>query len=375
MKKKYKILLIVLSVLIVIRLFLPYIVLHFANKELAAMDGYFGKIRDIDISLYRGAYVLDSIYINKLDSVNNAQTPFMAAKTVDLSIEWNSLFHGRIVGELEFIDPILLFTKDKTELSQVQKDTNDFRKVLKALMPLKINRFEIKNGKLAYKDLTSNPKVDIALHRAHIIASNLSNVVDSAMLPSKVIATANVYEGYLELDMKLDALSDLPLFDMNVKVEKMLLTPLNDFFQAYARFDVNQGEFNMYTELAAKEGKFVGYVKPLIKDLDVVGPEDREDEFLRTIWEGLVGLVGVVVENPKKDQVATKIPLEGNFEETQVGVLTAIAELLRNAFIKALYPAIEYQVNIKSLEQEKKNEPGILKRLFSSEKKESKDKS
>src|SRR5688572_24642264 len=130
MKKRTKIILVivaVLAVLIITRLVLDVVVLRFLNKELAAMDGYYGHIDDIDLNLYRGAYIVDSIYINKVDSVNNKQTPFMAAKKIDLSVEWNSLFRGRIVGELEFVEPYLMFTREKTELATVQKDTADFR--------------------------------------------------------------------------------------------------------------------------------------------------------------------------------------------------------------------------------------------------------
>src|SRR5687768_15653105 len=105
LSKKQKTLIIVSSVivlLVVIRLILPYVVLHYANKSLAEMKGYYGRIRDIDLALIRGAYRIDSIYINKLDSVTNKQTPFFGSKEVDLSVEWKALFHGSIVGELVF---------------------------------------------------------------------------------------------------------------------------------------------------------------------------------------------------------------------------------------------------------------------------------
>ncbi len=57
-------------------------------------------------------------------------------------------FHGRIVGELVFEQPTLLFTLDKVEPGQVQKDTSDFRQLLKDFMPLKVNRFEVLQGRL-----------------------------------------------------------------------------------------------------------------------------------------------------------------------------------------------------------------------------------
>ena len=67
-EKKYIILISVVILLIIIRLILPYIVLHYANKTLANVNGYYGHIDDIDLSIYRGAYIINDIYLNKVDS-------------------------------------------------------------------------------------------------------------------------------------------------------------------------------------------------------------------------------------------------------------------------------------------------------------------
>jgi len=98
MKKKYKILISIVALLIVIRIILPYVVLHYANKSLANMKGYFGHIEDIDLSIYRGAYTINDIYLNKTDTVTKKQTDFFKAKNIDLSVEWGAIFHGSIVG-------------------------------------------------------------------------------------------------------------------------------------------------------------------------------------------------------------------------------------------------------------------------------------
>ena len=83
MKKKYKILISVVVLLIIIRLILPYVVLHYANKALANVKGYYGHIDDIDLSIYRGAYIINDIYLNKVDSVSKQQTPFFKSRNID----------------------------------------------------------------------------------------------------------------------------------------------------------------------------------------------------------------------------------------------------------------------------------------------------
>jgi len=363
---KWKILISIVALLIVIRIILPYVVLHYANKTLAAMHGYFGHVNDIDLSIYRGAYIIKDFYIDKVDSSTQQRVAFISSQAIDLSVEWKSMFHGRLVGELEFRNPIMRFTKDKAEPAAIQKDTSDFRQVLKTFMPLKINRFEIINGEIQYIDSTSTPKVNIAMTSTHVLAQNLSSVQDTALLPATIIATADVYKGKLNFKMKMNPLADNPTFDMNAELKNTNLPELNDFFKAYANFDVHAGTFGLYTEVASKDGKFIGYVKPIIKDLEVIGSEDRRDSFFNKIYEALVGTAGAILKNPKEKQVATKIPIEGEYGKTTIGTWYAIIDVLRNAFIQALYPSIDNEITILSVNKvEQEEKKGFFKRLFS----------
>ena len=365
--------LIVVAVVIAVRLALPYVVLHYLNKQLANMKGYYGHVEDIDLALIRGAYRIDSIFLNKIDTVTKKQTPFIASKHVDLSIEWKALFKGSIVGEIVMEEPMLRFTKDKVEPKQVRKDSTDLKDLLDKFMPLDINRFETRNGRIQYVDEFSKPRVDIQLSNANIVALNLKNSYDSTeMLPASIRADAEVYGGSLNLNCRLNPLADVPTFDMNAEVKNTQLVKVNDFFKAYAKADVNRGTFGLYTELAAKNGSFNGYIKPLIKNLDVLGPEDRKDNVLKKMWEGVVGAVGEIFQNQPKDRLATKIPLRGTVNQLDTNVWYAIGVVLQNAFIRALQPAIDQEITINTVGNQKHEKKNFLERTFG--KKDKKDK-
>lgn len=356
---------VILALIVALRLALPSIVLHYANKNLAAMDGYNGHIEDIDLALLRGAYKIDSIYINKVDSISQDETPFLAASVVDLSIEWRSLFKGSIVGEIIVDRPMVRFTKDRVEPKDVQKDSSDFREVLDDFMPLEINRLVFRNGKLQYVDQTSKPRVDISMTDVDVVALNLKNSYDSAaVLPASIDAQATIYEGRLDMKMKLNPLAEVPTFDLNAEWKNTNLVKLNEFFQAYAKVDVNKGTFGLYTEIAAKEGRFTGYVKPLIEDIDVLGKEDREENILRQAWEGITGAVTEIFENQKEETFATKIPLKGDIDNPRANIFFAIMQILENAFISALQPSIDQQINLGTVDQQPEEKKGFLERVF-----------
>jgi hypothetical protein len=273
---------------------------------------------------------------------------------------------------------MLRFTREKTELDQVKQDTSDFRDLLNKFMPLHINRFEINRGEIAYQDSTSKPVVSIEMTNVHLLAQNLRSVYDAdVLLPATIDANAYLYRGNLDFKMRLNPLAKYPTFDMNAELTNTNLPELNEFFKAYGKFDVNKGTFGLYTEMAAKDNKFTGYVKPVIVDLDVFGPEDRKDGFLHKIWERMVGSVGVIFQNQRKDQIATKIPLEGTFSKPDAGIMQAVAEVVINAFIHALIPAIDNNVSIKSIDAKPKEEKGLFKKIFSGDgkKKDKKEKS
>lgn len=374
LRKPVKILLIILGILILVRLILPFVVLHYANKTLAGMNGYYGHIEDIDIALIRGAYKIDSIYLNKVDTITQKQTSFFSASEIDLSVEWKALFHGSIVGELIFEKPILKFSKDKVEPKDLRNDSTDFRKLLDDFMPLRVNRFEVNHGEIQYIDQFSSPRVDVTMTDVNVLALNLKNSYDSAvLLPATVQADADIYEGTLDFKLKLNPLADQPTFDMNAELKNTNLVLLNDFFQAYANLDVNKGTFGMYAEVAAKQGAFTGYVKPIVQGLDVYGPEDKKDNIFRKIWEGLAGGASEVLENQPKDQFATKIPFEGRLDDPKANLWVTITNVLQNAFINALQPSIDNDINIGSVEKKKKEKKTLLQKVFGKKDDEEKD--
>jgi hypothetical protein len=65
----------------------------------------------------------------------------------------------------------------------------------------------------------------------------------------------------------------------------------------------------VYSELDSKEGRFKGYVKPLLHDLKILRWKDEQEGFFHKLWEGVVEVGKGILENDDKQQVATRIPL------------------------------------------------------------------
>ncbi|WP_152269025.1 DUF748 domain-containing protein [Agriterribacter humi] len=364
--RKRKIVYIVLGSLLIIltglRIALPYILLNYVNKQLTMIDGYTGHVNDIDVALYRGAYTIKQIKLDKTGG--KVPVPFFAADIIDLSVEWKALLKGRIVAEIEVERPTLNFVSGPSKATSQTDIDNDWTKVVDNLLPVKLNRFQVNNGKIHYRDFHSSPRVNIEAGEVHILAENLTNAGQiKNTLPSTVKASATVYNGTVNLDMKINPLTTIPTFDLNARLSPVKITAMNDFLQAYGNFDAETGTISMYCEAAAKDKKITGYVKPIIKDLKVANWKEDKKNLGIKVWESIVDAVGWVLTNKRKDQIATTAEFTGNIDTPDVNTWVIIGQLLRNAFIQALYPALENSINLHSVDK-KEDKQTLLERIF-----------
>ena len=153
----------------------------------------------------------------------------------------------------------------------------------------------------------------------------------------------------------MNPLIKMPTFEISVQLTNVDLVSLNDFLKAYGRFDVARGTFALFASFAAAQGKYDGYAKVFFDDLDVFEWEkERKKNALQIFWHAIVGTLSTVLRNQPKDQLATKIPISGSFEGNDVGIWTAAATLLRNAFIRALVPKLDNSVKLHEVGGNKK---------------------
>lgn len=73
-------------------------------------------------------------------------------------VEWRALFEGAWVGEIEFDSPVINFVKGPRESTTQVGVEKPWLDVITRLLPLDLNRFEIHNGTIHYRDFHSSPR-------------------------------------------------------------------------------------------------------------------------------------------------------------------------------------------------------------------------
>jgi hypothetical protein len=326
--------------LIVLRLALPGIVKHYVNKQLNELPGYTGYVDDIDIALWRGAYVIKGLHLNK--KTDAPKYPFLEIERSDLSIEWKPLFHGRLVGKITCDRPILNILATESLHKEPSKDT--WTATLKALMPITINLFTVNEGRFAYYDFNKKPAHGWHIDNMHLNATNLANVQKRGdPLPSDVNLTGTVIGGgKLRTTAKVNVLKEMPDFDGAIQLTDIDLLSLNPMLEADVKFDLERGKLDLFSKLSVMDGEITGYLKPFIKELKVldVKKDVKKGGPIRVVKKAIVGLVAGILKNHKTKKIATIVQLHGNVKNPKTSPWETFLGVLKNAFIRALHESI-----------------------------------
>lgn len=328
------------ALLIAARIYAPVWIKDHVNKALDDIPGYSGSVDDIDLALYRGAYVIHGLKIFK--DGKDIPVPFVDFPRTDLSLQWGALFRGEVVGDVTLNNPKVNFAVGRSGQTTQTGTTTDWTKPIQELMPLDINWIEIENGTIAYQDFSAREKVDLSIYNLNARATNLRNVEDkSNPLPSTLTARGvSVGKGQLAIDGRMNILRPVPDFDMKAKLESVSLPSVNDYARAFAGIDFTTGTLNIYSDLTVKNGQVSGFVKPLATDISLIDLNEDANP-IGVIWESIVSVVLEIFENQSKDQFATQIALEGKIDSPNTNFWQTIGGILRNAFVKAYSNTIQ----------------------------------
>lgn len=337
-----------LAGVVTFRAFLPSIIIYYVNRTLDQNPLYDGKVGDVDLSLYRGAYTIKDVKLIKTSG--NVPVPLFSAPSIDLAISWDGIRAGKLVGTVVMNEPELNFVDDRKSDSQENGDDQTgaegpWLAMLNDLFPFRINRVHVKEGSVHFRAYPVDEKpVDIYLSRLDATVDDLTNIRDeTAPMITTVKATALAMDSAkFEYQMKLDPFSYKPTFHMTTRLLNLDVTTLNDLTRAYGSFDFEQGWFDLVIELDAKEGFLEGYTKPLFRELRIFGKKDIEqDNFLQAFWEALVGGAQHVLKNQGRDQFGTLIPFKGQVDSPEPAILDTVGNVLRNGFVRAYLPKLQ----------------------------------
>lgn len=388
-KKRKKRLIIFGSILLVylaiVQVALPIYLRNKINDEINALEGYSGEVEDVDVWLLLGAYEIEGITIYNDDFGKDA--PLFSAERITISLHWAALFSGQIVSEVDLYDPEVNFAISAVDESQVTKRrfafgffilknkiknlANDieegnlnlkikktyddlkltvFSDLLLNQVPTKINHIVVHNGSFYYRDFTSKPYAEAALTDLDLEFNNLTNskkLSESLIADFSLVATLQ-NSGDIYAYGKLDPYDEDITCDLNVEISSLPLTNFNDMLNAYAKFDIDEGMFGMYSEVSIRSGDLDGYMKPFIKDLKIANLKSDHNKPVKLLWESVVGIASLVIKNIPKNEIATNIQLKGNINDPKFVLWKTVGGLFLHSILRNVKPELDNTIELQS---------------------------
>jgi len=175
------------------RALLPWAVRDYVNRTLDRNPLYAGKIGQVQIHLWRGAYSILDVSLSK--TTGNVPVPFFAAKRIDFALQWNALFHRKVVGRLLMEQPELNFVDAPEDNESQTGQGGPWLQMIRDLFPFTINSASIQNGSVHFRAYQTKKPVDVYLANLQGSIDNLSNIGrETNPLVATVQATASVME-------------------------------------------------------------------------------------------------------------------------------------------------------------------------------------
>lgn len=339
--------------LIALRLALPSILEHYVNRQLQNLENYTGHVERIHVALWRGAYDIRNIVIEKKSAKHNE--PFFTSDRVGIELQWRALLHGSVVGRAHFVNAQLNLIQSENAAQRQLGDDNNWNDTLAKLFPFTFNEITGDNCIVRFRAPGIERNQALVLHDIHFSLRNLTNAFpasDQAAFAEFDLNGHALGQGSLKIDGKLNPSEKTPTFQVAAQLKNVAIPELNPWLDAYVGVNAEAGVFSVSTEFAAAKGKFKGYIKPIAKDIKVVTPPEKRGNIFRRAWTGIVQLAASIFKNQPHDQVATRIPFSGSIDKPDADVLTTIINILRNAFVRAFSDSLEHSVDLHSLAAE-----------------------
>lgn len=328
---------------ICIRPMLPRVVRWYVNRALNHNLIYEGRIGDVSLHLWRGAYSIDNVQIFKRTGA--VPDPFVSIKTLDLAIQWNAILHHKIVGVVDLEQPQVNFVASSDQSEGQSGEGGAWLSTLRSLFPFQLNRVEVHDGAIHFHSYARATPVDVYLNHLEATVDDLSNIRGQSMpLLTTVDAKGLAMDqAKFELHMKLDPFSYYPTFEMETRLLGLDATKLNDLSETYGQFRFKEGFFDVVLAAKSEDGQVSGYVKPLFRHMRMFDPLNdlkTDDNALQYFWQAVLGTVTTALKNFPRDQFGTMVPFTGDMNQPDLSYLAAVGNVLRNAFIRAYLPKL-----------------------------------
>jgi hypothetical protein len=262
---------------------------------------------------------------------------FLSIRNVDVSIDWRELFRGRILTKVE-VDNGSVIVSDalfkETETVLASKQTAE--KVRDTMFPVDVSAVYLNECDVRAGALVGAP--DSELWRVSKLEGAIRNIMPTPKQPLTLFEVSGevMKEATLKAFGRLKRLEQPMDWQVRAELRQFSLAKANPLLTKYLPLSFKQGSLTLFTQATSRDGKAAGYVKPFLKDVELMG--DKKD--FKTVKhfgvEVLGELANAIVRKSDDKTVATKVEFNNNNGRFQVKTDKAVGKAIDHGFGKPL---------------------------------------
>jgi hypothetical protein len=292
---------------------------------------------DASLQPTRLNYVLKGLKITR-QSAGGDQLPYVQVDRVEGGIYGRELLNFHLVGRAEIYGPrINLIAAEAEPEQQLDPKIPDLAAKLEELIPLKVDRIQVRDAAVLLTDKTNAERPRVWVHDVDLTVENLATRAALARgEPTTVALSGTIQEsGIISAFLTADPLAKGLFFAGRMSVENFELADLSRAMAAKTGLKASEGTLDLFAEFDCRAGKLRGGVKPVLKNVEF---EKGKPGFVNQVKEWLAdAAVDVLTDESKgKTAVATVVPIRGDLTSPDIQLWPAIVGVLRNSFVIGL---------------------------------------
>jgi uncharacterized protein YhdP len=331
-------LIILVAIMVIIRLLVDPIATHYTRKELNEAEGMRGEFQRVHVTLFPPGYEIRRIKIIEHPG-GSWKRPLFYAERIAATVDWRELLHARLAASARVDQPKVIFAKAKPaeKAKEAKAKVPNVRAMLDRMLPARLDRLEVRDGELLFRDLGAEREPEVWVHDLQITAENLAT---RRKLEHGRPATLSVRgkmgrSGLLSAFVSADPLAKKLDFAGNFEVKGWQVAELYDFIQPATKLQTPHGTLDVFAEFKAHDGEITGGVKPVLKNVEVRSTEQNIGNELKA---GLTDTALHIFSDrvPGRNAVATVVPIKGRLDDPDIQLWPTVLGVIRNAFVEGI---------------------------------------
>lgn len=349
MKLRYKILIFVVLLFVGLRLIIAEVALKQLNNYLAGFsESYSLHVDNLALSFLRGAYRLEGFK----GELKKDKSQFLKTNYIDISLAWRDLIRGRLQSDI-VVDGlnVVLTQKLIQETKSRPKDAaKEAEEAGAKVFPVRLARIDIKNSSLQVEDLNGLPP-ELRL-RITEIDGRLSNATVTETQPISLLRLKGTLQDSATMYVvgELNQLKAPNEWHVAVETKQFELTKLNPVLKRVGPITFTSGKLDLFFEGKGENNQVKGYVKPIVKDLKMVGNRSDFTGFKNFGLEISAAAADSLLEDRDDKTVATKVYFAYGEKGLEWSATQALSKAIQHGYRSTIDPGIENEFKMSGKE-------------------------